>query len=249
MQHLFAFQRAAQRAPALPALAALATLATCGILASADARAGRPMITDDANIVDEQSCQLESWARNDKQHTEFWAVPACNAGGNLELALGMARSSTAEGTRNSDAVVQGKTLLRRLQTNDWGMGLTVGAVRHRLSEHGGADWYANVPVSLSLRDDRIRVHANLGWLREQDARAHHATWGLGSEIALDPRSALIAETFGEEQGRPLYQVGVRRWLVPDRIQLDATVGNRAGRDTGERWVSVGLRLLSPRFLP
>jgi len=37
--------------------------------------------------------------------------------------------------------------------------------------------------------------------------------------------------------------------VPDRVQLDATYGNRNGGGTGERWFSIGLRLLSVPFLP
>jgi len=37
--------------------------------------------------------------------------------------------------------------------------------------------------------------------------------------------------------------------VPNRVQLDATYGNRNGGETGERWFSIGLRLLSVPFLP
>jgi hypothetical protein len=32
------------------------------------------------------------------------------------------------------------------------------------------------------------------------------------------------------------------------VQVDATYGNRNGRDTQERWFSLGLRLLTPAFL-
>ena len=73
------------------------------------------------------------------------------------------------------------------------------------------------------------------------------TWGLGTEAQLTERTWLIAETFGQNQGKPFHQLGLRHWLVPDRIQLDATYGNRNGG--GERWFSIGLRLLTPAFLP
>jgi len=36
--------------------------------------------------------------------------------------------------------------------------------------------------------------------------------------------------------------------VPDLAQLDATYGNRNGGESGERWFSIGLRLLSEPFL-
>ena len=43
-------------------------------------------------------------------------------------------------------------------------------------------------------------------------------------------------------------MGVRYWVIPNRVQVDTTYGNRFGGG-GERWISVGLRLLSPAFLP
>ena len=73
--------------------------------------------------------------------------------------------------------------------------------------------------------------------------------GLGSEILLTKNTWLIAETFGQNQGRPFFHVGFRYWLYPDHIQIDTTYGNRFGAGTDEQWFSVGLRLISPAFLP
>jgi hypothetical protein len=44
-------------------------------------------------------------------------------------------------------------------------------------------------------------------------------------------------------------LGTRWWVITDRVQIDATVGNRLGTANGERWFSIGLRLLSPRWMP
>ena len=52
------------------------------------AQAARPMLTDDARIVDPKSCQLESWVRDSKHMTEYWALPACNVAENTELTIG-----------------------------------------------------------------------------------------------------------------------------------------------------------------
>jgi hypothetical protein len=41
------------------------------LLLSPAAEAARPMITDDARIVDERSCQVESWLRREKDRTEL----------------------------------------------------------------------------------------------------------------------------------------------------------------------------------
>ena len=46
--------------------------------------AARPMLTDDARIVDPKACQLESWIRDSKHITEYWALPSCNVSENLK---------------------------------------------------------------------------------------------------------------------------------------------------------------------
>jgi len=42
------------------------------------AHAARPLNTDDANVVDPQSCQDESWVKKSKTSIERWIVPGCN---------------------------------------------------------------------------------------------------------------------------------------------------------------------------
>lgn len=200
-----------------PAALALAALLPWGAL-----QAARPMVTDDARIVDAQACQVESWVKRNPDSTEYWAQPACNFTGNLELSLGAAKGKDDHGTRTTDVVLQAKTLFKPLEPDGWGWGLAVGHVRH---------------------------HANVGWLHEREARRHRMTWGLGTEAQWSASSWLIAEVFGQHQGTPFYQVGIRHWLVPGHVQVDTTYGNRAGSGTQERWLSIGLRLLSPAFLP
>ena len=63
------------------------------------AHAARPMNTDDARLVDDKSCQVESWAKRIDGHTEFWAQPACNFTGNLELTVGGAWARQAGSTQ------------------------------------------------------------------------------------------------------------------------------------------------------
>lgn len=227
------------------ALAAAVLMAV--LTAAPQAFAARPLITDDARIVDPKACQVESWVKRNRDSTEYWAIPACNFTGNLEVALGGARTHDATGTRTSDVQMQAKTLFKPLQTNGWGIGLAVGTVRH--PDIDRRDWYAYVPTSFSLRDDAVVVHTNVGFLRDGALRSDRLTWGLGTEVRLAERSWLIAETFGQQHGKALHQLGVRHWLVPDRVQFDVTYGNRNGSGSEARWFSFGLRLLSPSFLP
>ncbi|MFZ5593266.1 MAG: hypothetical protein ACOY4D_03195 [Pseudomonadota bacterium] len=216
-------------------------------LAANAAHAARPMITDDARIVDAKACQLESWAKKNPDSAEIWALPACNFTGNLELTFGGASSREAGNTKTTDVVIQGKPLFKAMDTNGWGIGLAAGTVRHPVADT--RDWYAYVPTSFSFRDDAVVVHSNLGWLREGATRRDRLTWGVGTEAHLAERTWLIAETFDQNQDKPFHQLGLRHWLVPDRIQPDATYGNRNGGGSGERWFSIGLRLPSVPFLP
>ena len=95
----------------------LAIVALSTFLAAPGAHAARPMITDDARITDPQGCQLETWVQLRQNAREFWALPACNPGGNFELTIGGAFAN-ADGSAHSGAVViQGKTLFKNVETN------------------------------------------------------------------------------------------------------------------------------------
>ena len=142
---------------------ASSSLAALLVLTTTPAYAARPMVTDDARIVDAKACQVESWVRS-----------------NL--------------------------------------------------------------------NDKVILHSNVGMLHTITSNTR-VTWGAGTETALGKRTWLIAETFQQKEGRPFFQAGVRHWIMPNRVQIDATVGNRFGSRTDERWFSVGLRLLPPAFLP
>ncbi|MDR2015100.1 MAG: hypothetical protein LBP99_05705 [Azoarcus sp.] len=230
----------------------MAAVYLSGLFVSPVVRAARPMITDDARVVDDKSCQVETWVQDGRNSTEYWALPACNFTGNLELTLGGARTRADGRTRTTDVVFQGKTVFKTLEPNGWAWGLVVGNTRHP-NIHSDrkliGNLYTYVPASFSFRDDRFVLHANLGWLREKEPRQNRMVWGVGSETQLTHRTWLVAEAFGQDRGRPFYQAGFRHWLVPDRVQIDTTYGNRFGSSTEGRWFSIGLRLLSPAFLP
>ena len=107
-----------------------AALAVSLLLPSLPLRAARPYFTDDARITPAGGCQVESWAQKHTPRgggTEFWALPACNPGGNLEITAGLNRLP-GEGAEpwNGNALVQVKTLLRTLDTGI-GTGFAVGA--------------------------------------------------------------------------------------------------------------------------
>lgn len=215
------------------------------------AYAARPMQTDDARIVDEKACQLETWVRSGPQNHQFWALPGCNPTGNLEITVGGARTrNDGDPNQLSDRVFQAKTLFRTLQPNDWAWGLAVGLNPHpNLPRTERNDVYAYIPFTRSFNDDRTLLHLNAGALRIKSENRQVLTWGVGVEQQITRDTWLMGESFGRNEGRPYYQLGIRHWLIRDHVQLDMTYGNRLDNPAEERWFSIGLRLLSLPFLP
>ncbi len=230
-----------------------APLLTALLLSAAPAWSARPFVTDDARLTTAGSCQLESWVRAYRHSTELWALPACNPTGNLELTFGggYARTDGSGGSiESNDYVLQVKTLLKPLRSNDWGIGLALGTIRHPQVNPGPnllGNTYAYLPFSASFADDTLVVHANLGWLRDKATQRNQLTWGLGTEINLNERWTLVAETFGTDAGATYWQAGARLHLVPGLWQIDSTVGRQSGGVSGNgsasdtQWLSFGLR--------
>ena len=221
------------------------------LLCASPSHAARPMNTDDANIVDDKACQLESWVKSTHTSLERWAIPGCNFGGELEWSVG--GNNQTEDTVGKTQFWLGQVKKRWVPVgeNTVGISTTLGTMVTR-PEMGNKpedkDYYLNVPVTVPLGQDRF-VHLNAGWVNHQTLGTNRPTWGVGGELPLTARVIAIAETYGEAAMGTRYQLGLRMWLVPQRVQIDTTYGNRIGQPEHERWFTVGLRLLSPAFLP
>jgi len=235
--------------------ALLTVLLTCLLTgAPGPSQAARPMITDDARIVDPKSCQLESWVQSYRAHrTDLWALPGCNPFGWFELTLGGAYEWGTGDASEKRMLAQFKTLFRTLEPNGWAWGMSIGTLDTWYSPKRASlfEPYVNIPISVSLADDRVVVHLNVGAVHTRgQSGAWDATWGIGTEVVLNERTYLIAETFGRQGEGSAGQFGIRYWVVPDRVQIDTTLGSRFESPVSAyRWISVGLRLLSPPFLP
>lgn len=238
-------QRAAKAAWSMPAVRCalfLLAIALCAPLA----QAARPFVTDDARVLDEGGCQIESFAKRQRRldEHEFWFLPACNPWGRVELTLGRSwTNATAPGNSRFN-LTQAKMLLKPLQTNGSGYAFTVGATRvtpfqgpHTLNP------YLNGIGSCSFADDRIVVHANFGAVADRQAGMTRETWGLGAEIEFHPRIYGIIESYGQRADKPTRHLGLRLWVVPNRVQIDATVGLQHSGPPERSFGSLGLRLL------
>ena len=246
----------------LPALALIAFLAARGALAA------RPLVTDDARVVDPGGYQIETFVKAQRgvKATEFWFVPAANFGGALdrvEFTLGGNRIwSNAEGDSNL-LYFQAKTLLKPLASNGVGFALTAGVARlspgmplevvetpfGTVTTQGEAadavhyDPYLNAIASVSALDDALVIHFNAGATRDTSNNTTVGNWGVGMEIAFGERFFGIAESYGVSDQKPAYQAGIRYWVIPTRLQVDGTYGWQHSSPANLNWISVGMRLL------
>ncbi len=222
----------------------LKNLACTALIIPTCAFAARPFVTDDARLTTAGSCQLESWMRIYPDSKELWALPACNPTGNLEFTVGGGRARHDDAPATSDYVFQAKTLFRPLETNDWGIGFAVGTIRHPEINPGPnmlGNTYAYIPLSVSLNDDKVILHANLGWLKDKASGQNNLSWGVGGEFKLHAKLLGIAETFGDNRSMSYGQVGVRYSVRPDLFQVDATIGQQLSGPGKNHWVSFGIR--------
>jgi hypothetical protein len=223
----------------------------CSLLLPQAAHAARPMNTDDANVVDPKACQLETWVRRNRSSTEQWAIPGCNFWADVEWSLGGQQRSEDTPWSSSLLLGQAKKRWLRLSDGDWGVSTTLGFVNAQPSSDFNApqrDVYFNAPITRALGEDRF-VHINLGWIQHGRDNSSRPTWGLGGEWPLQPRVIAISEIYAENNTPTQYQVGLRFWIKPQRIQIDTTYGHMVGGTSDQPWITIGLRLLSPAFLP
>lgn len=209
--------------------------------------AARPMNTDDANVVDPRSCQVESWVRSAYSTNERWAIPGCNFFGDTEVSVGTNfLAARGQGTQQL-GLVQVKKRWQLVEPGQWGLSTTLGRVQSPHADKGASpnlDTYVNIPATWATEQGPI-LHLNLGAYHHQAERVTQTTWGVGGEIPLNRRLFTIMESYGETGSRSKFQLGLRFWIVPQAVQIDTTYGQDVQGDSHTRWFSVGLRLLSP----
>ena len=210
------------------------------------AQAARPFVTDDARIVDEGSYQIETFIKQQRNfnETEYWFLPAVNPWGRVELTVGGIWINSSVNKDTTSLVAQAKTLIKPLETNGYGLALTVGVLRMVPQDPGPAETnpFVNGIASFSLANDAVVIHTNLGARWDDTANRTRKGGGLGAEIRLNERLYGIVETYGEQGQQATRHAGLRVWVVPNRVQIDSTLGFQQA-DPDRKFFTVGLRLL------
>jgi len=229
--------------PSRSLAAVLLSIATCS-------KAAQPLVTDDAAVVAPKSCQLEAWARSAHEGGEYWAQPACNFTGALELAVGGGRARPDAGQSSSLAQLQAKTVLLSLAEREWSFGMSAGAGRDIAAPHGSSAfqlYYSKALASWYPRDD-LEIDLNLGAANAYGAGTFMLA-GAAIQYTIVGNLQLLAEAFRNEPGRAGYQVGARYIIVPDRFEAYASYGNRLNASADQWFAILGIRVQTAAFLP
>ena len=208
-------------------------------LAACDtAWAGRPLNTDDAAILPEGACQLETWLRPSRHLHQFVLQPACNPWGGVEWGASLIRQHASGTPPQTQLGLQGKTVFKEVQPGTWGAGLSLGVTSQVEGGSTGTTRAAAFIFSVAPSQPLV-LHVNLG--ATQAASRHAiANWAAATEYSINERWTLVAESNGERHGRPVRQFGARTWLRPDSLQLDATLGREHIDGRHETFVTLGL---------
>jgi hypothetical protein len=220
------------------------------IVAGSSAQAAQPLVTDDAAVVTPKTCQLEAWIHSTRDGREYWAQPACNFTGNLELSVGGAHARPDTGGSSSIVQLQAKTVLIPRTNGAWSFGAVAGGTRETAVPHGSSafqTYYAKALASWYPRRD-LQIDLDLGAANVYGSGTLTLA-GAAIQYAAVTNVQLLAETFRDEPGRGKYQVGVRYIVIPNRFEAYASYGNRFNGPPGQWSAIAGIRVQTSPFLP
>ena len=230
---------------------ARAAIAVALAVAATAANAGRPLVTEDAQMQPHGACQLETWLQRAGARGEGWAHPGCNPLGAFELSVAAAVAREDGANRLAYEQLQVKIIPREVGEHPWGAGIVIGTTRDRRiveARRGRGNPYLVVPVSFAGEDEAWRVHVNTGVQRLRETRETLASWALAMDLRVAPSLYVHPEIYRSERGRPFCQLGVSYEAAKDRVRLDASYGDRAAFPGRERWFSVGVTFHWPEAL-
>jgi hypothetical protein len=204
------------------------------ICVTCDARAARPLATEDAYVTATGSCELDAYQGRSTQR----ALPRTNAT-SVQFGCGLFANSylgTAYARSGSDSaapetlVLAGKTALGTAVEGDPAFAVAWGSVGKKVrgTEFRYDGPYATLAASVPI-GTRWVVHANLGWSHSRTDHESTTRWDLAVERVLEGGVRASVEAFADDRDTaPWLQAGASLPLVPDRLTANASWGRQVG---------------------
>lgn len=189
------------------------------------ARAERPLATEVADTIPAGHCQLEGWADHNNGAHEGHFAPACGLVPGFEMAAEWA------GSMPSRSDVQ-----NRLLGFKWGpewlewegarFGIKGLRVQERTPSADDTSWHNHGTVLMGITsvplDPNWTVHAHLGRNFMHNGEKDAMVYGVGLVWTPTDHWMLFAEVVGDHLHTATQTVGVRYWILPDKLGVDLT---------------------------
>jgi hypothetical protein len=205
------------------------------LVASLPARAGRPLQTEDAAVLERGACELEgAWLRQrggDEPSQEQTLGTVCGIGWTSQVGLTLARDMQSD-PRGQSLTVGGKTSLWQGAGDDAAaLTLAWGLASARDNGHWRSSRRAlNLVFSLPLGPGI--AHVNLGRVRELPVRTDSRTWSLAFEHKGFEAGGLnwapMAELFGAQGAFVWWNIALRVTVWPEKLFIDTSWGRPTG---------------------
>lgn len=177
--------------PLRPALfVAIAATSLTAAMYSASVLAGRPLSTEDAGVLAQNECEIESYAGRVTGNAVStvntrWAQFGCGLGWATQLALG-AGPDRDENGRTTRAALGGKTFIREL--TDEQAGITMAYALFGAREPGDRFRHeaSELKAVITVPVDGWLLHANAGWQHSRRDRQQSTIWALAVERHRSP---------------------------------------------------------------
>lgn len=208
-------------------------------IVSTSAWAGRPLTTDNADVLAAGANEVEVYA----SRATATGAPSENGvtaqfgrgiGHRTQLGIAFSRAR-AGGVSASGLHVAGKTSLIELGDSSPGVsigyGLTVVKPPADSWEHDAS--YLML-IGTQPLGTGLLLHGNVGFVRSQLAGQNSTTWAVGAEWNAAESVNLVAETFGDDRGEPTWSVGALWQLMP-RFSVNTSYGTTRETPRVRQW--------------
>jgi hypothetical protein len=196
------------------------------------AHAGRPLVTEDAGVLEARACDLEGFVSRTRGATTTRGALVqltCGIGAGSQAALAVSRS------RDGDGAGRAATVLGKHRLGDAGDDEPAYALAWQLgADDAGGNWRGETAALTAAASaplaEALTLHANLGWSRSRAARRSTTGWALALERTGIVRDVdVMAEVFADDRDRDPWLQGGVRWAVRPGLALDGSIGVQAAR--------------------
>ena len=217
------------------------------LLACDAVQAARPLVTEDAGVLDRGDCEFEGVGSrlsvDGRTARSGLLQVACGIGIQTQLSGAFATTRIEDG-HSTQAAAGGKTSLRDLTDEQVGVALAYTFIGTRPSGMGWRYDYTALlgVVTVPMRKDLL-VHLNLGASRSRIDEETNAIWAVAAEFlqVAHPGLDLVVETFGNQRDPLWLNAGVRYAVVPERFTVNASFGVQGGSGQA-KLATIGFKL-------